>query len=293
MTKFFPYYIYIIFFISHIFIGTREYPEEQVTQLPIGNFALPTSQQPGPLFSFGQNIVDKNNFQIFLSGDSFVGDRKNYSDIMPSILYGVSDNFSIFINVPFAVHLRLNDEKSSGIGDITVQAEYAFYGHDTLSTGADATIVLNIGFPTGSASKAPPTGFGGTTIFAGGTLSYSTFDWYLFTCQGVLLTTSHKQTKFGNQVFYQFGVERCVNFFHGWITAFFLELFGIYSQRSIFQNTLDLNSGSNIFHAAPSVWFSSEHFTFQAGFAVPIFQKLRGIQNRNYFTAAINFGWKI
>lgn len=30
----------------------------------IGNFSLPSSQQPGPFFSFGQNIVDKHQLIV-------------------------------------------------------------------------------------------------------------------------------------------------------------------------------------------------------------------------------------
>jgi len=37
--------------------------EKEIQHIKEGNFALPTSQQPSPLFSFGQNILDKGDIQ--------------------------------------------------------------------------------------------------------------------------------------------------------------------------------------------------------------------------------------
>ncbi len=283
---------------SILFFGcsaAKEYVEEKesVTQLPLGNFALPASQQPGPLFAFGQNILDKNDLQFFAYLVSTIGPQKNYSDFIPSILYAVSDEFSLLVNFPIAVHYKLDSDKSAGIADISVQAEWAFYGKNTLTTAAEGTIVINVGFPSGSLSKNPPTGFGGMTVFVGATLSYGTIDWYIFTSQGTLLTTSHKQSKLGNQFLYQFGVEYCVNFIPGWITAFMLELHGIFTQRETLKGVIDVNTGGNIFFAAPSVWFSSEHFIAQAGFGVPITQHVNGIQRKTNFVVAFDFAWKI
>lgn len=68
----------------------------------IGNFALPLSQQPGPLVSFGENIIAKNETQFFLFADDFAGVDKHFVDVMPGILYGITDDLSIFINAPMA-----------------------------------------------------------------------------------------------------------------------------------------------------------------------------------------------
>jgi hypothetical protein len=284
-------YLISILFSDHSI--AKEAVEEPETQVPLGNFSLPASQQPGPLFAFGQNILNKNDGQIFTYLASTVGPQKNYTEIIPSFLYAISDQFSLLVSFPVAAHYRLDSDKSSGLEDISVQAEYAFYGADTPTTAAEGTIVANIGFPSGSLSKNPPTGFGGITIFAGATLSYGTIYWYIFTSQGTLLTTSHKQSKLGNQFLYQFGVERCVNVIPGWITAFMLELHGIFMQRETYKGVVDANSGGNIFFAAPSVWFSSECFIAQAGFGIPIVQRVNGIQRKTNFVAAVNFGWKI
>jgi hypothetical protein len=39
--------------------------KEKIEQMHVGNFALPTSQQPAPLIAFGQNILDKGELLLF------------------------------------------------------------------------------------------------------------------------------------------------------------------------------------------------------------------------------------
>ena len=38
----------------------------------IGNFALPTSQQPAALFGFGGNIIDEGEIQVNMFADEFI-----------------------------------------------------------------------------------------------------------------------------------------------------------------------------------------------------------------------------
>ncbi len=66
-----------------------------------GNFSLPVSQQPGPLVSFGENIINKGDLQLFLLADGFYGKTSYLNDIYPGILWGIRDNLSLFLNFPF------------------------------------------------------------------------------------------------------------------------------------------------------------------------------------------------
>src|SRR5436190_21033773 len=65
-------------------------------QLTMGNFALPTSQQPGPLIGFGQNIVEAGDRQFFLYANYLKGQQKKYVEAVPSFVYGISDTASLF-----------------------------------------------------------------------------------------------------------------------------------------------------------------------------------------------------
>ena len=62
--------------------AAKEEEETKEEEPPkIGNFALPTSQQPAGLFAFGGNIIDKGEVQLYLFADKFVGRKKITIDI--------------------------------------------------------------------------------------------------------------------------------------------------------------------------------------------------------------------
>lgn len=257
-----------------------------------GNFSLPTSQQPGPLVSFGQNIIDKNQCQVFLFADYFKGKRKSFIDIIPSVLYGMTDDFSLFFNVPVAARYKQNKHHSSGWGDMFLQSEYAFYGNITKSYVDQATFVTNITFPTGSTKKDPETGLGSVSFFGGFTMSRMSKDWFGFTSHGLQVMTSKHHKKFGNIFSYQGGIGRNIyDLKSEWIFAGLVEVTGQYSQKDKIKGKTDPNSGGNIIYMTPSLWISSQKVIVQLGFGVPLLQHLLGNQKRNHYLIALDLGY--
>src|SRR5207249_4460656 len=131
-----------------------------VEQIAIGNFALPSAQQPGPLFSFGQNIVDKYDIQGAWNPEFIKGKHQYIFANNLTFLYGITKASSLFLTIPVPALNKQNKLHSSGLGDITVQGEYAFFNQGTETDSAMASLVANIGLPIGSSKKNPPTGFG-------------------------------------------------------------------------------------------------------------------------------------
>lgn len=258
----------------------------------VGNFLLPTSQQPGPLYAFGQNIVDQHDFQIFINLFQIGGKSRNLSQFFPSILYGIRDDFSLFIAVPFTAASKDGNNHAAGLNDMSIQLEYAFINKKVLTSITQATIVGNIGIPSGSGKKVPHTGYGALSFFLGFTFSYSTAYWYVWIDAGTTLTTPRNKTKFGNQFLYQGGIEYCFATRPGWIFAAEVELFGLYEQKDKINGTKDNNSGGNTFWIGPSLWASSEKLIFEIGIAAPIAQHLNGTQTKNNYFLETNFGYK-
>ena len=263
----------------------------------IGNLALPSSQQPGPLVSFGENIIDKNVVQAYLLGDAYWGRRKHNIDLFPSILWGYSDSFSIFFNVPFAVSYRDKEHHSSGFEDIFIQFEYAFFNKEEKYYSEQATIVTYVSYPSGSSKKVPPTGFGTPTIFFGATFNHTAVDWFYFTSFGATyggikhLGPTTIGTRIGNEYLYEFGFGRNIMNLPGWIFAWMIEFDGVYSERNIIDGVVDPNSGGNVIYMTPSLWISSEHLIVQLGLGCAIQQHLFGRQGRDIGLAIFNLGW--
>jgi len=257
----------------------------------IGNFALPTSQQPYGLFAFGGNLIDKSEVQLFFFADDFKGKDKVIIDLIPSILFGITDECSIFFNFPFTPELRDGNRKSSGLEDFFIQLEYAFYNKKTSSYVDQSTLVGNITTPTGSIKKNPLTGFGSPSLFLGGTYCRMMVNWFIFTSQGATLTTSDHKTKIGDQFLYQFGLGRNIPSPPGWIYAWMVEIDGQYNKKNRVHGNIDPNSGGNTIYVTPSLWISSKEIAFQFGVSFPVNQNLFGVQRKFDYALNLSFAW--
>lgn len=257
----------------------------------IGNFSLPISQQPAGLFAFGGNIIDKDEVQLYLFSDGFFGKKHAITDVIPGILYGISETFTIFLNTPFTPYFRYDRHRTRGLEDFFVQLEYAFYNKTTKTYADQATVVGNVTFPTGSIHKDPPTGFGSPSVFLGGTFYRTWVDWYVLTGLGAILTTSDNGNKFGDQFLYQMGFGK--NFYtpKGWIFAWMMEVDGQYNKKNRFNGITDTNSGGNVIYATPSIWISSKQLIIQFGISLPVTQNLFGHQHKFDYAFNLNFGW--
>lgn len=290
MTLKTAYLIIIALFTASINNALQAAKEEEAEK--IGNFLLPTSQQPGPLYGFGQNIVDRHDLQFFLYVNEHGSKKTSFTDIIPCFLYGLRDNVSLFVVLPFTPLYKSGCHRSAGIEDMSIQLEWAFYNEMKQKSATQSTLVGNIAFPTGSVTKNPPTGFGATSFFLGFTLSHTAQYWYAWIQGGAQLTTQHKATKIGNQFFYQGGIEGVISARDKRLIAWELELFGQYEQKNKIKGVRDENSGGNIFFIGPSLWVSNEKHTLQLGMAFPAAQHLFGDQIKTRFFLSFFYAYK-
>jgi hypothetical protein len=278
--------IFIALFFSFPIYGK----EEDKPHCNVGNFALPPSQQPSPLISFGENIIDRNEVQVFLFGDDYLGKDKYFVDLVPGILYGITNQFSVFFNIPVAVTYKSDESHSSGLEDLFLQFEYAIYTRVSSCSSDQATIVVNASFPTGSSRKNPSTGFGAVGYFIGATYNRTWENWFCFTSYGAELPMSHHGTQFGNQFQYQFGFGRNITNTKGWMFAWMAEIDGTFSTRNHIHGSIDPNSGGNVIYLTPSLWISSKNLILQLGIGYAIEQNLFGQQTQDKYLFAFNFG---
>ncbi|MBS0652357.1 MAG: hypothetical protein JSR39_02395 [Verrucomicrobia bacterium] len=253
-----------------------------------GNLALPSSQQPGPLISFGQNVIDQNQTQVFVYADDFIGKSQHAIDLGAGLTYGITDDFCATFTVPFAVSYKENSAHSSGLEDIVLQLEYAVYSGNAPCSSDQVTIVANASFPTGSSSKNPPTGFGSVGYFIGTTYNHTGVYWFVFTSYGAEFPTTHHGTKSGNQYLYQFGIGRNITNTKDWMIAWMAEVDGTFEEKDKVKGLKDPNSGGNVIYLTPSLWASSKNWIIQLGFGFAVQQNLFGNQNRNKYLPTIS-----
>jgi hypothetical protein len=262
-----------------------------VEPLALGNFALPYSQQPGPLFGFGQNVIDPHDLQGIFYASAFIGPDNSFTEFIPYLLYGITHNASIFVALPFDRAREGRMTPSLKFADLMVQVEYAFYNKSSLYSVDQMTVIGAISMPSGSIRGSLPNSTGSVSFFIGATQSHTTIDWYMFLTQGVLLTTKRNNRKSGNQYLYQGGIGRNFGNPRGWIFTPMVEIFGTYLQHNKECCQRDPNTGGNVVFIGPSVWLSSERFYLQLGLGIPLSQNFFGDQNKTTVAPTAEIGW--
>lgn len=255
-----------------------------------GNFSLKTSQQPGSLVSIGQTILDKNQGQIniILQSPQFEGGYN--TTIAPNFTYGLTSEFALQIAVPVILQAKRFNTRSSGLSDLQLQLEYAYYNHDTKQFSEQGTLLGQLSFPTGSTEKQPPTGLGAMSLLLGTTFSRTYEKWVAFFCSGVTLLDSYHASNSGNQYLYEFGIGRNIDSRPSkWIFAWLIELDGQYSTANTVDFLRDENSGGNVIYVTPSLWFSTPVLILQTGLGYAVSQNLLGEQRKNTYLWIMDF----
>lgn len=248
----------------------------------IGNYALSTAQQPGPFISFGQDLVDKGQFQ--LNVNSFYSQPVSFglNELNASFIYGISDITSLFFNLP------LSSGPGSGAVDPVIQLEHAFYARVGATYQDQATIVGMLTLPM---SDVPTSNsYGSSTYFLGTTLNRTYFDWQFFVSPGILTTTQDHAVQVGAQYVYEAGIGRNLSSETGRYIFFgLLELDGQYTKKG--QTFGPLDTGGNSIFLTPSLWFSTPRWIIQAGVGVPLMQQVFGNQTKTNYYAGVSVSW--
>lgn len=251
-------------------------------QSKTGNFALPPSQQPGPLFGIGQNILDKGICQI---GGFFVqekGKAKNFVDLAPSILYGLTNQLSLLLTSPINLHHSPQNRTNHGIQSIITQLEYAFYKKEKPKSITCTTLLGNVMFPTTSSRR-----FG---FLLGATLSHTAINWYYFASPGAIFATQKHGAKDGNTYLFQCGVGRNIPSSPNIIALLMIELNSIFSQCDKSLGAKNPNSGGQVIYLGPTLWISTKKIFIQGGISFPIYEHLCGKQKKSDYLTVLNFG---
>ncbi|WP_133129294.1 hypothetical protein [Legionella yabuuchiae] len=272
---------------------TVEQSSNTVIQPPnIGNYSVQGSQQPGPLFAFGQFTIDRNQSQLFLNPSYLNGFQQYQWTISPLYVYGITDNLTMLINTPIAVLYYQKPSRSYGPSDTDVQFEYAFYNGSNRRYTDQATVVVAGTVPTGSAKKEPSTGLGAASVFMGGTFARMYVDWYGFISPGITWIPPNNQSDLNLIYYYDAGIGRnlySVSDRYYWFAL--VEVNGMYFGFDAAREFVKPNSGNNIIFVSPSLIYATEHLYLQFGVAIPAYQKWVSFEDKLNYEASFSIGW--
>ena len=252
-----------------------------------GNLALTASQQPSPLFGFGQAILEKHDLQLFGYVNSLIAKHANYTQVTPNILYGITNALTLTAGVPVAAKFKNHDCHSADIGDVFIQGEYAFYNKALPNRAMQCTLLAAISFNSGSIKKNPPTGFGSPTFTIGATAGYMSIDWYASAGVGGILTTPHHNAQFPHSAWYQLEIAKNLYYIsQKLIITIMAEFFGSYAPTSRIRGPHYKNFDDNNFYIGPSLWVATKHLIFNPGIAWALYRSSKNI------LVSLDIGWK-
>jgi hypothetical protein len=258
-------------------------------QLKIGNLALSSALAPGPLFSFGQNIIDKHDFLLWESLEVLKARNSRYLLGTTSFLYGVSDTLSLLANVPIAKYQQ-NRACNKGLSNISLQAEWAFYVNDQLTYTNQLTWVTALRFPAPKRMGFPSLGSKAPGFFLGTTASHLSIKWYSFLTLGGWVIAPDKNQGASTQLLYEAGLGYNLGNPADGILLALLEANGIRSTQKRIGEIITKHNNANIMFVGPSLYWATKKWIAQLGYQIPLFQK---IQNGSKFAGryAAFFAW--
>ncbi len=256
-----------------------------------GLFLFQGSQQPGPLFSFGLFSIDKNQSQYFIQPSYLNLDRGAFTFLEYDYLYGITDNLTLAVAIPYSVSRRLNDNKSTGFSDVGINFEYTLYNLTNDTSSSQLTFVLKSTIPTGSSTKQPPTGLGNPSLLLGATYSTTYADWFQFIESGLTWYAPQHANQAGNYYQLNAGIGRTL-YQHSPLSYWFglVELNCQYFTASKL-NGIASNTGGQLLHISPSLIYATNRLYAQLGLRVPVYQQWKTRDAIIDYQAALAIGW--
>lgn len=281
MRKLFYYYCIIIALASNSLNAARIHTTE-----------LPKVGGPGPLFAFGHNIVPKGVGVIGGSVFQTQASRETLTFSRQIALYGLTNRCSILVSIP-EVQRTFRDLRSSGLSDLGLQLEYAYYEHRTHDHLTRATILGQLFLPTSNFHKELLLGRGTVTPFIGTTFSNLSPRWFTYGATGYLIPTHRKHIHYGGTLLYQLGIGTTIISDQRIWLGFLAELSGFYLQQDTINDVVNKNSGGNTIWAGPVVRMVWKGLLAQVGFQQVASQNLRGTQEKRQFRMGFSVAYGI
>lgn len=267
-----------------------------------GNFA--NSVTPITVFGFGQDIINRNQWYLFMTATQRKGYNNNTILFYPSFIYGFTNYCSLYVAIPTFPKVKIGKEQKGGLSNVIAQLEYALYQEKAEELTTQISILGSIGFPTTTFSnkyfnlKNFIEARNSFEYFLGGTASYLSANIYAYASLGnwfkayttmnststtidmlsTCSTEQHIRVKNGNIFLYQFGIGH--NLGNPWGTTLLgsIECNGYYEKRDTIKGVPTENSGGNTILLGPTLCMSTSHWLVQAGVLLPALQKLNGNQ---------------
>jgi len=246
---------------------------------------------PGPIFSFGQNVLSAQKFLQRASGFYVEADNGQFLGWSFSSIYGITDNLTVLVAPLWIPVNKFDGISNTGLGFISFQGEYAFYNHHTPVSHHQMTIV--------AAVRAPPTTTPFVTFwtpkspayFLGLTQSHRSKHWYAYSSFGGHLTTTYKGQKPGNRFVFDIGCGPTFLDKDDTFLSLIAECSSFYQTENQPVLVSNVDSCPHFIFFGTTLYFAHDHFFMYVGYQYPIVQTCSDPGDRINYRFSISLSW--
>ncbi|RMD62064.1 MAG: hypothetical protein D6826_08330 [Alphaproteobacteria bacterium] len=257
--------------------------------------AAPTRAH-GPLFSPAPETIFKGGTELTLGlhTEKATGASEHETAYEASVEaeYGLTADWEIGIEVPYA-RRDLDDGGGTavGLGDLTLETKYQFWGRDLPGAQYKAAALLKLKLPSGEDARTPRLGSGSTDVIAGLATGYESRRWYWFASAVYRANTEGGGLEKGDRQFLNLvgGIRPVLTAYDEPDTVLMLELNWERSARDDLDGVALANTGGWELFVSPVIWWTYRQFAVRGGVQIPVAENLNGIQPSSDYRARVEF----
>lgn len=241
-----------------------------------------------PVFSLGPETIYKDGWGLENEVEYEKNGEKELA-IRNEILYGVTENLSLTLGIPYLIEKEEGNKNSEGLGDINLRIKYQLFRKDTLGAQDKLSVIYGIKFPTGDEDEKPSLGSGAIDHTFGLTIGHESTTLYGFaTGRYVLRTESGGRDKGDKFIFdIAFGIRPWLRPYKSWDFVVLLESSYIYSEKDEINGVKQLNTGGEEILIGPTFLWSIRNLMFKGGVQFSVWQDLNGTQKETDFRSVV------
>lgn len=242
-----------------------------------------------PIFGLGPHTIFKGGvgIEMEIEGEKASGsdeEEKEYV-LFNEIIYGITADLAITFTVPYVLNRKQDDgkgeERSSGIGDLSLRTKYRFWRSDSPGMQDAAAVIAGVKLPTGDDDRTPRLGSGSTDFLLALTAARESLKWYYFSdIRYRFNTEGGGGLRKGNRLFADLAVG-----IRPWPTEYLkpdLVLIAELNWETFLRDELhgsDIrDSGGNRLFLSPSLFITYRNLAVKGGLQIPLHQNLNGEQ---------------
>jgi len=250
----------------------------------------------GPLFSAAPETIFKGGTELTLGfhTEEATGTSEHETEYQVSVEgeYGLTADWEIGIDLPYSKRRLDGGGEANGIGDISLDTKYEFWGCNLPGAQYKASALLKVKLPTGDDGSMPRLGSGSTDVTTGLVTGYESRRWYWF-ASGIyrINTEGAGGLEKGDKQLLSVvgGVRPILSAYKRPDTVLMPELNWERSARDTLGGAALANTGGWELFLSPVIWWTYRQLAIRGGVQIPIAHSLNGRQPTSDYRARLEF----